>query len=394
MRKNPYTPGAGFTPVYLAGRENLLNDAHVYLEGLLSNYPQQSIIYYGLRGVGKTVLLNAIEEIASNMNIMIEHIEASENGNFTQKLSRAIERSLRNLSGKEAAKGFVKWCSEKLKSFAVVYNTEEKTFKIEAGTDFTPSFGSYSDDLTDVFVDLGRALQKSGDAVCYFVDEVQYLSQQEIQGLIASIHRCNQLRLPIMIFCAGLPKILKFVGEAKSYSERLFKFEQVGALNYEESMAAIIEPAKELSVNYHPGAIKCIFEITEGYPYFIQELCSTLWKAGAGSDGSVISVDDVNNSKDLFFKNLDKGFFAVRYNRCTKLEKYFINAMVRSSDLPCNISAVASIMNRRTTSVSPIRGQLIDKGLIYSTAHGQIDFTVPQFDGFIKRINPELPISN
>lgn len=389
MVSNPYTPGAGFMPVYLAGRDSLIERAESYLHGIQKRYPQQSVIYYGLRGVGKTVLLNSIEMSADNLGILYRHIEASENGNFTTLLLAGINKFLHDISIKKSAKDFVKKCVNLVKSFMVTYSLEDNTIGVGLNNDIQISTGIFSEDITEIFVELGKAALKSDDTICFFIDEVQYLSKEEICGLIIAIHRCNQLRLPIMVFCAGLPKILKSVGEACSYSERLFKFEQVGALSFDAAKDAIVEPARDFNVQYEDSAIQKIVEITGCYPYFIQELCNVVWSK---INKDIITEQDVLSSEHDFFKLLDAGFFSVRYNRCSGGEKSFMTAMVKCGELPCTISNVAKILKKEVKSISPTRGKLISKGMIYSTAYAEIDFTVPQFDGFIRRINPDLEL--
>ncbi len=396
---NPYTPGAGFMPAYLAGREKLVECAEGYLHSLMNRYPQQSVIYYGLRGVGKTVLLNRIEEAADNLNIMYVHIEANESQNirgekiqrrFTERLVASINKFAHEIGVKEQAKDFAQKCISLLKSFRLTYNIEEGSFGLGISQDVPPSSGDYASDITDIMVQLGKSALQSGDTICIFVDEVQYLSEEELGGLISAIHRCNQLRLPLMAFCAGLPKILKTVGEAYSYSERLFKFEHIDALSPESAKDAVCEPAKDFNVSYAIEAVERIIEITCGYPYFIQQLCSVIWSRV--EEGGTISLNDVMDSETAFFSLLDDGFFAVRYERCTPLEKSFMAAMVQCGELPCTVSNVAKIMGRTPQSISPLRAQLISKGMIYATGHGEIDFTVPQFDHFIIRRNPALLI--
>lgn len=390
MAANPYTPGSGFMPAYLAGREDLLKNAEEYLDSIQKQYPQRSIIYYGLRGVGKTVLLNTIEETADNLGILYEHIEVGESGKFTSNLMIALNRFAHEISIKEAAKDLAKKCLSFIKAFSIVYKIEEGAIGIESTKDISFASGVYDNDLTKIMTQIGKAANASGDTICIFIDEVQYLSEEEIGGLITAIHRCNQLRLPVMLFCAGLPKILRTVGEARSYTERLFQYEKMDALEYDEAEAAIRVPAEDFGVTYDDAAIKRIIEITGRYPYFIQELCSVVWKSLMGKRN--VALHDVDSVEQQFFKTLDDGFFAVRYDRCTHLEKSFMTAMVKCGDLPCSISNVAKIMRRQVKSVSPVRAQLISKGMIYPTGHAEIDFTVPQFDAFIKRVNPELSI--
>lgn len=389
---NPYTPGAGFMPGHLAGREEILKDAEKYLNTLVLGYPQQSIIYYGLRGVGKTVLLNAIECKIDEIPVLMEHIEIAEKRNFTQQIANSSKKFIHKMSFKETAKDIVNKAQGLLKAFTLTYNPGEQTFSVGMSEGEYITTGDLSDDLTDLFVSMGKMAEKTGYAICFFVDEIQYMKESEAEALVNAIHRCNQLRLPIMIFGAGLPKIIKTLGQIKSYSERLFRFEEIGALDEQEAKDAIIKPVEPLLVQYEEDAINRIIEITQGYPYFIQELCSAVWE-WLDSDVRVISAKDVEAAVPEFYKNLDSGFYKVRYDRCTHKEKLFIFAMVKCGDLPCTISNVARIMGRSVRSVSTYRAQLINKGVIYATGHAEIDFTVPGFDEYLKRINPELTIA-
>ncbi len=387
---NPYTPGAGFMPAYLAGRETTINEAKKYMISLRKRYPQNSVIYYGLRGVGKTVLLNRIEQEADELEIMYEHIEISETGkNFIKQVSNATNKFIRKMSVSEVAKELALKAATILKSFKITYNAEDNSFSAGLENVVVGSSGDLSYDLTELFVALGNTANKSGETVCFFIDEIQYMSVNEMEALVNAIHRINQLRLPIMIFGAGLPKILKTLGEVKSYSERLFRFVNITALKKEEAREAITNPPKDYEVSFTNKAVEKILSITEGYPYFIQEFCYNVWDM---TDNMVISDDDVNNTVSTFEKRLDEGFFKVRYDRCTKKEKEFMIAMVKCGKLPCTISNVASIMQKKVSAISLIRGNLIYKGLIYSTDHAEIDFTVPQFDKFIIRVSPTLAI--
>ena len=394
MRPNPYTPGAGFMPAYLAGRETLIENAEEYLRSIKARYPQQSVVYYGLRGVGKTVLLNQIEMSADNLGILYTHIEAVERtrsaqeGYFTNKLVSAIDKFLSEISVTEKVRELFQRCVSSLKAFSLSYNIESTTIGLEVSKTDVAIKKDYAYDLTELMVQLGKYALNADHTICFFIDEVQYLSEQELGGLIAAIHRCNQLRLPILVFCAGLPKILKTAGTSYSYAERLFRFEPVDALNATDAAAAIQEPAKDFAITYESDAVKEIIEITGGYPYFIQEFCSVIWKRT--DNQNVITKGDVEGAREAFFKVLDESFFAVRYERCTHLEQSFMTAMVKCGELPCTISNVAKIMGREAKSISPFRSHLISKGMIYPTAHGKIDFTVPQFDSFIKRRNPQL----
>ena len=395
---NPYTPGAGFVPAYLAGREHLLKDAEKYLNAICNGYPQQSVIYYGLRGVGKTVLLNIIEQIADTKDVLFEHIEIkeiknrNEKGYFEQQIANVCKKFIHAMSIKESAQDLVKKAWGMWRAFSVTYNGQDNTFSMGINEDMLGYIGTgdLSSDLTDLFVAMGKIAKEAGYAICLFVDEIQYMQDDELEAEINAIHRCNQLRLPIMIFGAGLPKIIKSMGEVKSYTESVFKFEMVDALKENETQEAIVQPAADFDVKYSDDALQLIIEITGRYPYFIQELCSTVWDL---SEEPLIRKRIVEEAKQLFLERLDQSFFKVRYDRATPKERQFMFAMVKCGDLPCTISNVAKILEKQVKSISPTRGQLINKGLIYATGYAEIDFTVPQFDGFLKRKNPELELN-
>ena len=388
---NPYTPGAGFMPGHLAGRKEILDEAEKYLKTLVLGYPQQSIIYYGLRGVGKTVLLNAIEEKTDELPVLMEHIEIAEKRNFTQQIANSCKKFIHKMSFKEAAKDFVNKAQGVLRAFTVTYNPSEQSFSVGVSDNEYIATGDLSDDMTDLFVSMGKMAGKTGYAICFFIDEIQYMKDEEVEALVNAVHRCNQLRLPIMVFGAGLPKIIKTLGKVKTYSERLFRFREIDALGKQDAKEAIVKPAEPLGVRYTNDSLERILNVTQGYPYFIQELCSAIWN-DIEEEKDIIEEIHVERAIPKFFENLDLGFYKMRYDRCTHKEKIFIFAMVKCGDLPCTISNVAKIMNKDVRSISTYRAQLINKGVIYATGHAEIDFTVPGFDGYLKRINPELSI--
>ncbi|MEF9945011.1 MAG: ATP-binding protein [Lachnospiraceae bacterium] len=375
-------------PSYLAGRDDVIISARNNMAALIQRYPQQSVIYYGLRGVGKTVLLNGIEEIADELNVLYEHIEIKEKGEFVTQIASAAVKFSRQISLKEKAYGLALRAYEAIKSVGVTFNPQNGTFSAEITSKEEPFLATMtlSDGLTDAFIALGNAAIKSEDTIFFFIDEIQYLKKNELEALINAIHRINQKRLPIMIFGAGLPKVFKELGDAKSYSERLFKFEKIDALSDEAAKQAIIRPAQNMEVEYNQDAVRRIIEVTKGYPYFIQEFCNIIWDQ---TDDATIKIQDVYDSEKLFFKKLDEGFFKVRYERCTNGEKKFMYAMVKCGKLPCNITNVAHAMGVGNTSqISPTRAQLINKGLVYSTGYAELDFTVPEFDKYLLRVMP------
>ncbi|MDO5417292.1 MAG: ATP-binding protein [Lachnospiraceae bacterium] len=375
-------------PPYLAGRDEIIKTADKYLKAMIKGYPQQPVIYYGLRGVGKTVLLNRIEEMADDLELLYVHIEIAEKKSFIKQMAYSSKKLIHRMSAFESAKDFGRRALGVLQAFSLTYNPEDQTFS--AGLSEPSAYittGVLSEDLTDMLVAMGKMASKAKQAICFFVDEIQYMKNDEMEALVNALHRINQLRLPIFLFGAGLPKVLKYLGEVKTYSERLFKFEPVAELSKEDAKKAIVEPAAAFDVAYTEDAVAEIIRWSKGYPFFIQKLCNTVWEY---TEKSEIDKSDVERVIPTFLDELDKSFFLMRYEKCTKKEHDFLFAMVRCGELPCTIANVAHILKKRVNSISPTRAQLINKGIIYSTGHGEIDFTVPLFAEYLKRINPEL----
>lgn len=390
LRINPYTPGAGMVPRYLAGREQLLEEAKDILAYIANGYAARSVVYYGLRGVGKTVLLTEIENIAMENHIYYEHIEAMENGSFMSSISLYVNKLLRKMSGIEKAKQYVELAKSVATSFQLFYNKEGET-SIGINTDMIKASSGIADtgdkqnDLMELFVHLGKVGQKINQGAVIFIDEVQYLKDDEFEALMAAIHRCNQLGLPIVVFAAGLPKIAKIAGDIKSYAERLFKFIPVDRLEEEDAKLALTEPAQKLGVNYTDEAIKEILKHTECYPYFLQEYGQQAWKF-VDVPSKTITLNSTQEAYDNFINALDESFFKVRHDRASEKELEFMKAMVKCAVLPCPTSQVAKNMNSSYNRIAPIRAQLIHKGFIYATNRGEISFTVPKFEQYLKRV--------
>ena len=382
---NPYTPGSGRKPGYLAGRFPIIQEAKRCILSTMNLFPERSIAYYGLRGVGKTVLLNEIEDAADELNALYEHIEIKENNTFLKDISSACQHFLSSMSFKENFKDKFDRMRNVLTRINISWNMEDNS--VSAQMSDKPIIYGLSNDFTDLFVSLGRVAKSTGNTICFFIDEVQYIKNEQLEALLMALHRVNQLALPIIVFCAGLPKILKTFGDVKTYSERLFMYVPIDSLGEEDAIKAIVEPAKKFGAIYTTEAINEILKNTGCYPYFIQELCSNIWRMGTSD---TIDVQDVINAIPEATKNLDDSFFKVRFERCTELEKNFMYAMVKCGELPCTMANVSSIMKRSVSQISPIRATLINKGVIYSTGYGEIDFTVPKFDEFLIRQNPEI----
>lgn len=382
-RINPYTPGAGVMPGYLAGRDEVIQDGKNSIYSLINGYPRQPIVYYGLRGVGKTVLLTTLREYAIKEGVITFHFEIQEKVSLINDIILSANETLTKISKIEKIKNIFEIAKNNVQNFTLTYTKGDSSISV----DMNKKLGDMmlQSNVVELLLNLGRLAKESKNTIIYFIDEIQYAKQNELEALITAQHRINQERLPITIIGAGLPKVLVTMTQSKTYAERMFSFVEISSLGYEDVKRAIMNPGKPFDITYTEEALKEIYKITEGYPYFIQQFCYLMSKKY-----KKIDLDIVKDMESIFFKELDKSFFKVRFDKCTPKEKEFMFAMVQCGELPCTVANVAQIMNKELKNISPIRARLIGKGLIYSTSYGEIDFTVPKFDEFLKRIRKEL----
>ena len=384
MLPNPYRPGAGMSPAYLAGRDNTINEAQNILQAINYGYSARSVVYYGLRGVGKTVLLNYIENLSDEMELPSEYMEIAERDrSFQYQMALHIYKLINRLSLLKNIESHIKKALSILKAFTIKYGCDDISIEVNPANGISDT-GNLANDMTELFLALGVIAQKQNKGVVLFIDEIQYIKDSEFEALMEAIHRTNQKNYPIVIFSAGLPKIAKIAGDVKSYAERLFDFIEIDSLNNEEAKLALIEPAKRFQINYTDEAVNKIIEITQGYPYFLQEYGKWVWECK--KEESIIDIKIVNKAYDKFEQSLDKAFFKVRHDRATAREIEFMTAMVACEKLPCSTKEIANIMGESIQAISPLRAQLIHKGFIYAAKRGEVDFTVPQFDKYLKRV--------
>jgi len=388
---NPYRPGAGLQPVYLAGRDDMIEEVKQRFQGLKMNVPVSSVIYSGVRGVGKTVLLNKLNSLGDELGICCRHIEVGQSNDFISQIVVCMKSYLRENSNIEKIKTLADKAIDAIKTVAVSFNPEDPTFSLELKDIDLYRSNNLIQSLTDVFTSVGKIAFDIKKPICFFIDEIQYMKKEELGALIAALHRTNQLGYPIILIGAGLPKIYKMLSEEKSYSERMFAYRTMSGLTKEQTFKAITEPARAFGKNYTRKVLEAMYNITKGYPFFVQQLASLIYD---NSETAVIDENNLNEVKEKYYTEIDNGFYKTRYERCSNKERIFIFAMVKSGKIPCEIGDVAENMNKTTKSVSPIRAQLINKGIIYSLRYKELDFTVPDFDGFIKRKEEYIAWSN
>ena len=311
---NPYTPGAGVKPGFLAGRDKVIESAEETLESISAGQTHQSFIFYGLRGVGKTVLLNKIEDIAEGYEYIYEHIEISENDNFKIVIARYLQKIVLSLSNIERAKDKFKRVMGFLKAFTfTIKDYGEFSFDVEAISGKSDT-GNFQNDLTELFLEVGKLAYDADEKIALFIDEIQYMKNADLEALIAATHRIHQKNYPLIIFGAGLPSVAKRTGDAKSYAERLYNFVKIDSLSEPNSKSALTEPAEKQGVSYSGEALTKIIEITGGYPYFLQEFGRQVWDMRVDN---IISEKSVDQAYDKFINKLDDSFFKVRFDRST-----------------------------------------------------------------------------
>lgn len=385
---NPFAPGAGTPPPELAGRDALLERIRITLERVRRGHPEKSVLMVGLRGVGKTVLLDRMRDDAAQAGIQTLRIEAPENRSLPAMIAPQLRQSLLSLSRNEQAKDLAQRALRALAGFAK--SLKVKYEDIEVGFDFEPEpgladNGDLEHDLQALLESAGLAAQRAGTALAMFVDELQYVEEEELAALITALHRTAQRRLPVVMVGAGLPQLRGRTGRAKSYAERLFDFPEIGPLSPDAAKLAIAKPANDEGVEVTADALDRILSETHGYPYFLQEWGKHSWDAATVSP---ITKDDVETASTTAIAALDESFFRVRFDRLTPGEKRYLRAMAELGPGPHRSGDIAVKLGRAVTSLGPTRNKLISKGMIWSPHHGDTSFTVPLFDEFMRRIMP------
>ena len=351
------------------------------------------MIMTGLRGVGKTVLLNRFAELAEMAGWESIELEASKHDEtaFRQSIFSKFRAALLHISPRRRWSERARHAAEVLSSFVLSID-QSGTFSVTWDVDPSEGYGDHGDlglDLTDVFLALGEVAKEKGTGIVLLIDEFQFLTTVQLESLIQAVHKSVQKKLPITFVGAGLPQIAELAGDAKSYAERLFKFPRIDSLTPEEARQALVGPAETENVSYDEDAVDLAVSLTHGYPYFIQELGYQAWIVASGNH---ITAEDISTAKDAYDAKLDGSFFRVRLDRATPLQTAYMRAMAELGSEPQKAADVASLMKRESSQVAPIRSQLIDMGLLYTPQHGYAAFTVPDFDKFMMRAVPRLEV--
>ena len=388
-RTNPYSPGAGTRPPELAGREAVIERVEIALDRHRAGRAARHHLLIGLRGVGKTVLLDELARRAEANGFATVRLEAPEGRSLPALVVPALRSALLRLDRGQAAMTRAKHALSALRNFAAAFRLEmgEIAVGIEPAPPGTADSGDLDTDLSDLLCLVGEAAQERGTALSIFVDELQYVPEGDLEALIAALHRAGQLQRPIAFVGAGLPQLSGLLGRAKSYSERLFLFEDIGSLDAASATRALAIPAEREGVAYEPDAIGALLTTTHRYPYFIQQWGSQVWNT---APSTTITAADVATATPIVVAELDASFFRVRFDRLTPREKQYARAMADLGDGAQRSGDVAAVLRRTTAQCGPVRDSLIRKGMVYSSEHGLLAFTVPLFADFMRRAIPDL----
>lgn len=385
-RGNPFAPGAGTKPPELVGRDSEIESFEVLLDRLSGGTAGKSMIVTGLRGVGKTVLLNTFEDIAVDKGWVAAPKEFDEYTSLPEVIARLCRRALRELrpSRKLADKlrdtlaGLGSFTLAEPSGFEITYNPESRNAEV------------LGEDFVDLLLALGQAAAEKGRGVVFLFDEVQFVDPVEFGPFVVGLHRLNQKALPVTCVAVGLPSLPALAGEAKSYAERLFDYPRIDRLKRGDADEALRAPAARAGVTFSDDALRHIYTETEGYPYFLQEYGKYIWDVADDTDIDLVAAKRGGREAQ---DRLDEGFYRVRYHRATPAERLFLIAMRDCDGPPCAIADVVHAMGRTSqSSISPQRDALIKKGLIYSPRHGTVDFTVPRFADYMLRHGDDLQI--
>lgn len=388
---NPFSPGAGTSPPELAGRSEMLRSIEILLARIKAGRSEQSMFMVGLRGVGKTVLLNRVREMADAQDYHAVLIEAHESKPLPLLLLPPLRQALFALDRMQNVSQKVKRGLRVLRSF--IGAVKVKVGDAEFGLDIDPETGSADSgdleaDLAELFVAIGEAAADRGTAIAIIIDELQYMTEAEMSALIMAIHRVSQRGLPLVLIGAGLPQLVGLAGKSKSYAERLFVYPEIGALSPEDAASALQGPVQTQGVSFTPEALAEVYRVTQGYPYFLQEWGYQSWNM---AEHSPIDLALIQKTTVASTARLDQSFFRVRFDRLTPREKDYLCALAEMGTGNQRSGAVAERLGVKVQTIAPLRSSLIKKGMIYSPAHGDTAFTVPLFDQFMLRTMPDGP---
>ena len=388
--RNPYAPGAGQRPPELAGRDEQLAAFDVVLERVSRGRPERSLVLTGLRGVGKTVLLNALRSAAVRRGWGTGKLEARPDQSLRRPLSSALHQAVRELGHPDAdhVLGVVRSFAERSAGADAKLKDRWSPGISAPAVRGRADSGDVEIDLVELMTDVGGLAADLGKGVAVFLDEMQDLGPDDVSALCAACHEVSQSGLPVIVVGAGLPHLPAVLSASKSYSERLFSYQRIDRLTRAEADRALSAPAAEEDAAYDETALAAMYDATGGYPYFIQAYGKTVWDHAPRTP---ITAADVEVAAPEAERELAVGFFGSRYERATPGERDYLRAMADAatpaSDAVGDVATadVAAVLGKRPQSLSPARDALLKKGLIYSGERGRIAFTVPHFGRYLRQ---------
>jgi AAA ATPase domain len=389
--QNPYTPGAGARPPLLAGRDAELDDFRIAFQRLAAGQFARSFVLDGLRGVGKTVLLNEADVIAREHGwVSSGVVECNEDDDLPLLMARLCHRALRRLSmGKRLSTG-VERALGVLRAFTFAMDTDGRwRFNIDVqAVKGVADSGDPEADIIELLAEVGIAASQNGSGAAFFLDELQFLGKRSLALMAAAMHGISQQNAPVLLIAAGLPQLPLMLKNAKPYTERLFDFRTIGGLPRATAAAALTVPAERLQAAFDRDALDLILDRTDGYPHFLQQWGETIWRE---ADGPTVTLQDAQVAEELVNDELDRRFFRDRYEKATEAEQIYMAAMADLGDGRHSSTDIAGHMGMSPRELSVRRAGLIDKGLIFNPIGPQLDFTVPQFAAYLRRIHPFDP---
>ncbi|WP_091363692.1 ATP-binding protein [Geodermatophilus telluris] len=386
--RNPYAPGAGQRPPELAGRDDELSAFDVVLERIARGRPERSLVLTGLRGVGKTVLLNQLRSAAIGRGWGTGKIEARPDQSLRRPVSSALHMALRELrhpdqESMDAVLGVLKAFAQRLSpADAKLRDRWQPGIDVPAGTGRADS-GDMEIDLVELLSDAAGLAADVGKGIALFVDEMQDVQPADVSAICAACHELSQQGAPLIVVGAGLPHLPAVLSASKSYSERLFRYLRIDRLDRPAADRALLAPAEREEVTFEPAALDALYDAADGYPYFVQAYGKVTWDVAAASP---VTAADVAMAAPVAEAELAVGFFGSRYDRATPAEREYMHAMAElggPAGTAVATAEVAATLGRKPASLSPARDSLIKKGLVYSAERGQIAFTVPHFGRYL-----------
>ncbi len=384
--RNPYTPNAGVRPPELAGRAQHLEDFDTLLARVQLGYTDKGVIVTGLRGVGKTVLLNAFEDLAVSRNLVVVKHEASKAADgFARKFPSLARRALLELSPADRWKTRARRAAGVLRGFKAQFDPDGRWTVTFDGADVegVADTGDFVADLPELVAALGEAAQDHGQVLVFLIDEIQLLGSAELSALVMAKHQVNQRELPVVFAGAGLPQLPSITGQAQTYAERMFSWPEIGRLPDQEARNALLRPAQAAGASFHPDALAHIVDYTEGYPFFLQEYGKAVWNIAATTP---ITLTDAQAARPVVDAVLDQDFFSLRVGTLPERELDYVRALARLGPGEHTPADVAKAMGvKSSASIGSFSRRLTDRGLIYNSKRGRVAFTVPQFDRYVAR---------